>query len=168
MTNQQKSIVQMKKHKNNKTFGKKQEKKALKRWSKDKDFSNVKQSCNSGATFRDGDFKAGFRAEDYCIEFKSTRKNQYRVTSKRIHKIWNEALSVNKLPLFVVYFEEDDYEIIIDIERHVDNKIVKNKSFCLTVKLVDEVWHGDNRFQFEIKDIKENCIWRLMTEVKRR
>ena len=59
----------------------------------------VKDTINSGALWFDkGDKKFG----NYLIEVKETDKKGFRVTTKLVEKIINEAYTVKKEPLIVV------------------------------------------------------------------
>ena len=64
----------------------------------------VQKSINSGALWFD---KGDLKTKDYVIECKFTEKKGFRITTKMLQKIWNEALDANKLPLIVVGIKND-------------------------------------------------------------
>lgn len=73
----------------------------------------VVQSINSGAIwFQKGDL----RTDDYVIEVKYTDKKGYRVSTKILEKIWNEALEANKLPLMIVGIKDEKAKWTMKIE----------------------------------------------------
>ena len=102
---------------NCKKFGLKNEKrmsKMLKKYSKLKD---INKTINSGAFwFSKGDRTGvNFNAEEFVIEMKS-RKNSYRITSKVIRKLWDDAFDANKLPLFVILLLSKKYKYLLTID----------------------------------------------------
>ena len=73
---------------------------------KGKDFEKLVQKClNSGSLWFD---KGDLKTEDFLIECKTTKKKSFRITTKILRKIWNDALDRNKLPKLVIGIEEDD------------------------------------------------------------
>lgn len=78
----------------------------------------VEKTINSGAlSFDKGDLKS----DEYVIEVKFTEKKGYRLTTKVIKKIWEEALEANKLPLLIIGIDDETNQCLwrlkIDIER---------------------------------------------------
>ena len=61
------------------------------------------KTINSGAFFDKGDLKTS----EYVIECKFTEKKGFRISTKILEKIWNEALDANKLPLLLVGIRDD-------------------------------------------------------------
>ncbi len=78
--------------------------------------SKVQKSINSGSPwFSKGDLST----DEYVIECKYTGKKGFRITSQILNKLWNEALSANKLPMLVIGIENEDgkWLLKIDIEK---------------------------------------------------
>ncbi len=154
--------------KNVKKFGQKQEKLASKRWKQDSGFKKIKETCNSGATFNDSDFWVNYNAEEYCIEFKATSTDSYRLTSSVIRKIWEQSFNVNRLPLIIVYFEKHKVEVMVEINRQKmkeDKGMLK--SYNLNVECMKELLKEPSLNYLWIKDTIENCIWDLKLNPKR-
>lgn len=89
--------------KNSKKVGQKFEAEALK-------------TLNSGAIpFDPGDIKT----DEYVIEVKGTEKSGYRVSTKVLEKLWNQALTVNKQPLLMVLISNNKilWKLKIFIEK---------------------------------------------------
>jgi hypothetical protein len=64
-------------------------------------FEDKVQKCiNSGSLWFD---KGDLKTEDYLIESKFTEKKAFRITTKILQKLWEEALDRNKLPALVRY-----------------------------------------------------------------
>ena len=80
---------------------------------KGRKFEKKVQKCiNSGAfVFDKGDLKTN----KYLIECKYTDKKGFRITTKILEKIWNEALESNKLPKLIVGIGDEDKEWILNI-----------------------------------------------------
>ena len=67
---------------------------------KGKKFEEKVQKCiNSGSMWFD---KGDLKTEDYLIECKFTEKKGFRISTKIIEKLWNEALERNKLPALII------------------------------------------------------------------
>ena len=65
--------------------------------------TECQKTINSGAFFDKGDLKTS----EYVIECKFTEKKGFRISTKILEKIWNEALDANKLPLLLVGIKDD-------------------------------------------------------------
>ncbi len=64
-----------------------------------------RKTINSGAyEFDKGDLKT----EDYVIECKYTDKKGFRISTKILEKLWNEALDAGKLPLLIVGIKDEN------------------------------------------------------------
>jgi len=76
-------------------------------------FEEKVQKCiNSGALWFDkGDLKVG----DYLVECKYTEKKGYRITTKVLKKLWEEALDRNKLPALVVGIKDENETWILNV-----------------------------------------------------
>ena len=67
--------------------------------------SLVQKTINSGQLWFDkGDLKVG----DYLIECKVTDQKGYRINTKMLKKLWDEALTANKLPALVIGIQDDE------------------------------------------------------------
>jgi len=72
----------------------------------------IERTINSGAlNFDKGDLKS----DKYLIECKWTSKRGFRITTKLLKKIWNEALDSGKLPRLIVGIKNIEEEWILDI-----------------------------------------------------
>jgi len=78
----------------------------------------VQKTLNSGSMWFD---KGDLKTKDYVIECKFTEKKGYRITTKLLQKLWNEALDANKLPLLVIGIKDKDcrWMIKVKINREV-------------------------------------------------
>ena len=81
--------------------------------------SDVQKTLNSGSLwFSKGDLQT----QDYLIECKFTTKKGFRITTKILEKIFNEAFEQNKLPALVIGIQDDEtpdmiWQLQIKIER---------------------------------------------------
>jgi hypothetical protein len=78
----------------------------------------VRKTINSGALwFNKGDLET----DDYLIECKHTEKKGFRISTKLLEKLWDEALSSNKLPFLVIEIEGENeiFTIKADIEKKI-------------------------------------------------
>ena len=73
----------------------------------------VQRCINSGAFWFD---KADLKTEEYLIDAKFTKKKGFRITTKLIKKIWNEAFDTQKLPAIILGIEEKDCLWILEIQ----------------------------------------------------
>ena len=67
--------------------------------------SLVQKTLNSGSLWFD---KGDLRTEDYLIECKYTDKKGFRITTKILEKLWNEALERNKLPALTIGISDEE------------------------------------------------------------
>jgi hypothetical protein len=65
-----------------------------------------KNSINSGALWFD---KGDLKTKDHCIECKFTEKKGFRITTKLLRKLWDEALTANKLPALVIGIKDEKH-----------------------------------------------------------
>ena len=81
---------------------------------KGQDFENkCQKTINSGALwFNKGDLKT----EDYVIDCKYTDKKGFRISTKILEKIWNEALDANKLPMLIIGIKDENINWTIKCE----------------------------------------------------
>ena len=96
----------MKKHQKNKNKG---------QWWEDK----VQKTLNSGSLWF---CKGDLQTDTHLIECKYTDKKGFRVSTKILQKLWDEALTANKFPALIIGIKDDkDDNIIwtlnINIER---------------------------------------------------
>ena len=63
----------------------------------------VAKTLNSGALWFD---KGDLKTSDYIIEVKYTEKKSYRITTKLLKKLWDDALEANKLPLLTIGIQD--------------------------------------------------------------
>ena len=76
----------------------------------------VQKTINSGQLwFNKGDL----HTDDYVVECKYTEKKGYRITTKLLQKIWDEALDANKLPLLIIGIKDKDcrWMLKINVEK---------------------------------------------------
>lgn len=76
------------------------------------------KTINSGQL----DFSKGdLQTKNYVIECKYTEKKGYRISTKMIKKIWDEALDANKLPAIVIGIKDNDciWKLKVSIEKEV-------------------------------------------------
>jgi len=73
----------------------------------------VKRTLNSGALWFD---KGDLKTSKYLIEVKHTNKKGFRITDKLLRKLIDEAYSVHKEPLLIIYI--GNYKVISRIERN--------------------------------------------------
>ena len=75
------------------------------------------RTINSGAFFDKGDLKTS----DYCIEAKFTEKKGFRISTKILDKIWNDALDANKLPLLIIGIRDGtvQYNLTVQINKEI-------------------------------------------------
>ena len=72
--------------------------------------SLVQKTINSGQLWFDkGDLKVG----DYLIECKKTDQKGFRITTKLLRKLWDEALTANKLPALVIGIQDEENKDMI-------------------------------------------------------
>lgn len=67
--------------------------------------SNCQKTINSGSLWFD---KGDLKTQDYLIECKYTDKKGFRITTKILEKLWNEALERNKLPALIVGIQDEN------------------------------------------------------------
>lgn len=77
------------------------------------------QTINSGAFFQKGDLQTS----DYVIEAKFTEQKGFRISTKILDKIWNDALDANKLPLLIVGIKNGtvQYNLTVQINKEIKN-----------------------------------------------
>ena len=78
----------------------KQSDKLVRKLAKD---SGAKVVSNSGATAW---AKGDITTDTHLIEHKFTLKDSFKVDSKDLHKVWNEAMRVGKEPIFMIEFKD--------------------------------------------------------------
>ena len=64
----------------------------------------VRKTINSGATWFD---KGDLSTDEYLIECKFTEKKGFKITTKILKKLWEEALEANKLPFLTIGIKDD-------------------------------------------------------------
>lgn len=80
---------------------------------------HCQKTINSGAFFQKGDLSTSERV----IECKFTEGKGFRISTKILEKIWNDALDANKLPYLIVGIKDDKTQWTLKIEL---NKEIKN------------------------------------------
>lgn len=65
----------------------------------------IQKTINSGALWFD---KGDLKTADYVIEVKYTEKKGYRITTKLLKKLWEDALEANKLPLLTIGIKDEE------------------------------------------------------------
>jgi len=65
----------------------------------------VRKTINSGSMHFD---KGDLSTSEHVIECKFTEKKSFRITTKILEKIWNDALEAQKLPALVVGIKDKD------------------------------------------------------------
>jgi len=78
----------------------------------------VAKTLNSGALWFD---KGDLKTSDYIIEVKYTEKKSYRITTKLLKKLWDDALEANKLPLLTIGIQDgkDLWMLKVNIEKEI-------------------------------------------------
>ena len=73
------------------------------------------KTINSGAFFQKGDAVS----DNECLEIKYTEKMGFRITTKLLRKLWEEAFSQNKLPVLGIGIKDgnDIWLIKCQIEK---------------------------------------------------
>ena len=62
------------------------------------------KTLNSGAFFQKGDAIS----DNECLEIKFTEKKGFRITTKLLRKLWEEAFSQNKFPILGIGIKDKD------------------------------------------------------------
>jgi hypothetical protein len=91
----------------------------MKKSSKEKgnDFEEkCQRTINSGAFFQKGDIQT----KDLCLECKYTDKKGFRISTKILTKLWNEALDSNKLPMLIIGIKNDNVQWTLKCEIQKD------------------------------------------------
>lgn len=86
---------------------------------KGKKFENkIQKTINSGAMWFD---KGDLKTDEYVIEAKYTEKKGFRISTKILNKLWNDALEANKFPLLTIGIKEDNclWMLKVTINREV-------------------------------------------------
>lgn len=73
----------------------------------------VQKTINSGQLWLD---KGDLKTEDYLIECKTTEKKSYRITTKLLQKLWNEAFEANKLPMLIIGLKDENCKWMLKVE----------------------------------------------------
>jgi len=78
------------------------------------DFENkVQKTINSGTMWHG---KGDLKTDEHVIECKFTEKKGYRITTKTLQKLWDEALDANKLPLLIIGIKDDGYRWMLKVQ----------------------------------------------------
>lgn len=72
------------------------------------------KTINSGAFFRDADAVS----DTHTLEIKFTEKKGFRISTKLLQKIWDEALNRNRLPMIGIgiYDKENDETWMLKVD----------------------------------------------------
>ena len=70
------------------------------------------KTINSGAYNHDADAVS----DENCLEIKYTEKKGYRITTKTLQKIWNEAFDQCKFPILGIIIEEEKERWILKVD----------------------------------------------------
>jgi hypothetical protein len=76
------------------------------------------KTINSGAFFQKGDLKTS----DYVIEAKFTEKKGFRISTKILDKIWNDALDAQKLPLLIIGIKDGTVQYNLTVQINKETK----------------------------------------------
>jgi len=71
------------------------------------------KTLNSGAFYFD---KADARNAEFLVEIKGTNKKSYRIDTKKLQKIWNDAFDAQKLPIFGIVIENNGIRWLLNIQ----------------------------------------------------
>lgn len=83
--------------------------------------SKVQKAINSGSLWFD---KGDLKTQDYLIECKYTDKKGFRITTKMLKKIFNDAFDSNKFPVLVIGIQDDkDKNVIWLLNVNIKRKI---------------------------------------------
>jgi len=76
----------------------------------------VRKCIASGALWFD---KGDIKTDTHLIDCKYTEQKGFRITSKILQKIWNEALDSNKLPALIIGIKDKNctWNLSIQINR---------------------------------------------------
>jgi len=112
-----------------------------------------------------GDLEVSKRGSRYLLEIKGTEKKEYRLSSKIIEKIWNEALDSGKLPLFVVLIEGERERrlCVMEIGLSITNLGIGKKTVLLNSTNLDSMMYKESIKTIEIQS--ECNLWNLNCEV---
>ena len=69
------------------------------------------RTINSGCFIQKGDAIS----DNYCVEIKTTEKKSFSINTKLLNKIWEQALSQNKFPLFGIVLRNKDEDWILKV-----------------------------------------------------
>lgn len=82
--------------------------------------SKVQKTINSGQLYFD---KGDLKTDTHLIECKFTQKKGFRITTKVLQKIWDEALTANRLPVLVIGIQDDkDEDIVWMLNVNIERK----------------------------------------------
>ncbi len=78
--------------------------------------AKVQKAINSGALWFS---KSDLTTDNFAIECKYTEKKGFRITTKMLRKLWEEAYDQNKRPKLVIGIkdENDDWVLTIDVNK---------------------------------------------------
>ena len=78
----------------------------------------VEKCINSGSLWFD---KGDLKSEDCIIECKYTEGKGYRISSKVLNKLWNDALDANKIPVLTIGIKDgnDLWMLNVNISKEV-------------------------------------------------
>jgi len=84
--------------------------------------SLVQKTINSGQLwFSKGDLST----DEHLIECKMTDQKGYRITTKTLKKLWDEALTANKLPALVIGITDEENPDMVWLLKVQINRIRK-------------------------------------------
>ena len=73
----------------------------------------VQKTLSSGSLwFNKGDLQT----DNYVIECKFTEQKGFRISTKILKKLWEEALDANKLPLLMIGIKDEDCKWMMKVE----------------------------------------------------
>jgi hypothetical protein len=75
------------------------------------------RTINSGAFFKDHDLSTN----SYCVECKFSEAKGFRISTKILEKLWEDAFTANKLPLLLVGIKDGNtqYNLRITISKEI-------------------------------------------------
>ena len=83
-----------------------------------KNEDRVQKTLNSGSLWMS---KGDLQSDEYVIECKFTEKKGFRISTKILEKLWNEALDANKMPLLTISIEEEKcrWNLVCHVEKEI-------------------------------------------------
>ena len=79
----------------------------------------VQKAINSGALWFS---KTDLTTKDFAIEVKYTERKGFRITTKMLRKLWEEAYDQNKMPRMIIGIKDENDDWVLSIDVHKGGK----------------------------------------------